>query len=98
MISTQKNQSKTFMFHPIKEAINVTFQNGKVVIIVDDKTERMKVIYRCCSNCDARNDKPMAAQGRGLISAPLTEDRCNELDLTHGTNNGFTSLHSLQFL
>ena len=77
MISTEtKNSSTTFMFHSIKEAIN-DIKNGKVVIVVDDKNrENEGDFIAAAQTVTPEMINFMAAQGRGLICAPLTEDRC----------------------
>ena len=97
MISTEtKNSSTTFMFHSIKEAIN-DIKNGKVVIVVDDKNrENEGDFIAAAQTVTPEMINFMAAQGRGLICAPLTEDRCEELDLTMMVQNN-TVLHHTQF-
>ncbi|MFP5471377.1 MAG: bifunctional 3,4-dihydroxy-2-butanone-4-phosphate synthase/GTP cyclohydrolase II [Bacteroidia bacterium] len=57
-------------------------KNGKVVIVVDDENRENEGDFVTA----ARNATPevvnfMATHGRGLICAPLVEDRCNELGL-----------------
>ncbi len=62
---------------------------GKVIIVVDDEDRENEGDFVCA----AESITPeivnfMATHGRGLICAPLTEDRCEELklDLMVGTN------------
>src|SRR5690606_10394356 len=55
---------------------------GKVIIVVDDEDRENEGDFVTA----ARNATPevinfMATHGRGLVCAPLTEDRCRELDL-----------------
>ncbi|MBK8338800.1 MAG: bifunctional 3,4-dihydroxy-2-butanone-4-phosphate synthase/GTP cyclohydrolase II [Flavobacteriales bacterium] len=69
------------MLDPIEEAI-ADIRAGKVVIVVDDEDRENEGDFITA----ARNATPevvnfMATHGRGLICAPLTEDRCNELAL-----------------
>lgn len=65
----------------IEEAIE-DIKNGKVIIVVDDEDRENEGDFLTA----ARNATPevinfMATHGRGLICAPLSEDRCNELGL-----------------
>ena len=65
----------------IEEAIEA-IQQGKVIIVVDDEDRENEGDFLTA----ARNATPevinfMATHGRGLICAPLEEDRCNELGL-----------------
>lgn len=67
--------------HTIEEAI-ADIQAGKVVIVVDDEDRENEGDFLTA----ARNATPevinfMATHGRGLICAPLLEDRCDELGL-----------------
>lgn len=80
----------------IQEAIE-DVQNGKIVIIVDDDDRENEGDFMVA----ARFATPevvnfMATQGRGLICAPLTETRCDELqlELMVGTN---TATHETNF-
>lgn len=67
--------------HSIEEAIE-DIRQGKVVIVVDDESRENEGDFLTA----ARNITPeminfMAREGRGLICVPLTEERCNELEL-----------------
>jgi 3,4-dihydroxy 2-butanone 4-phosphate synthase / GTP cyclohydrolase II len=69
------------VLNTIEEAIE-DIKNGKVVIVVDDEDRENEGDFLTA----ARNATPevinfMATHGRGLICAPLIEDRCNELGL-----------------
>jgi len=84
------------MLNTIPEAIE-DIKKGKVIIIVDDEDRENEGDFVTA----ARNVTPeiinfMATYGRGLICAPLIEDRCNELklDLMVSENN---SLHETPF-
>jgi 3,4-dihydroxy 2-butanone 4-phosphate synthase/GTP cyclohydrolase II len=72
----------------IEEAIE-DIRNGKIIIVVDDEDRENEGDFLCA----AEKTTPeminfMATHGRGLICAPLTENRCKELDLrTMVTNN-----------
>ncbi len=80
----------------IEEAIK-DIQDGKVIIIVDDEDRENEGDFVTA----ARNITPeiinfMATHGRGLICAPLIEDRCEELGLGLMVNDN-TSLHATPF-
>lgn len=70
-----------FTFNTIDEAINA-IKNGELIIVVDDEDRENEGDFLTA----ARNVTPevinfMATHGRGLICAPLTEERCAELGL-----------------
>ena len=70
-----------FTLNTIEEAIE-EIRNGKVIIVVDDEDRENEGDFLTA----ARNITPeivnfMATHGRGLICAPLIEDRCDELGL-----------------
>ena len=84
------------MLNTIEEAIS-DIQAGKIIIVVDDEDRENEGDFLTA----ARNATPevinfMARHGRGLICAPLTEERCEELklDLMVGTN---TATHETNF-
>ncbi|MGI8892417.1 MAG: bifunctional 3,4-dihydroxy-2-butanone-4-phosphate synthase/GTP cyclohydrolase II [Bacteroidia bacterium] len=57
-------------------------RNGKVVIVVDDADrENEGDFITAAENVTPAIINFMATHGRGLICAPLTEERCDELDL-----------------
>jgi len=65
----------------IREAID-DIKAGKVIIVVDDEDRENEGDFVTA----ARNATPevinfMVTHGRGLVCAPLTEERCEELDL-----------------
>src|SRR5436190_22300564 len=70
-----------FKLNTIEEALD-DIRKGKVIIVVDDEDRENEGDFITA----ARNATPevvnfMATHGRGLICAPLTEQRCRELDL-----------------
>ncbi|KAA9326015.1 bifunctional 3,4-dihydroxy-2-butanone-4-phosphate synthase/GTP cyclohydrolase II [Adhaeribacter soli] len=84
------------MLNTIEEAIE-DIKAGKVVIVVDDDDRENEGDFVCA----ARSVTPeiinfMATHGRGLICAPLVEERCEELglELMVGRN---TALHATPF-
>ena len=69
------------MLNTIEEAIE-DLKAGKIIIVVDDEDRENEGDFLTA----ARNATPeainfMATHGRGLICAPLTQKRCNELEL-----------------
>ncbi len=83
-------------FDSIEAAIE-DIRQGKVVIVVDDEDRENEGDFLTA----ARNASPevinfMATHGRGLICAPLTEERCGELDLELMVRDN-TALHETPF-
>ena len=87
---------KEFEFNTIEEAIN-DIRQGKLLIVVDDEDRENEGDFICAAELitpDIVNF--MAKHGRGLICAPLPEERCEELDLHLMVGNN-TSLHETPF-
>jgi 3,4-dihydroxy 2-butanone 4-phosphate synthase/GTP cyclohydrolase II len=69
------------VLNTIEEAIN-EIKNGKVIIVVDDEDRENEGDFICAAECVTPEIVNfMATHGRGLICAPLIEDRCDELNL-----------------
>jgi 3,4-dihydroxy 2-butanone 4-phosphate synthase / GTP cyclohydrolase II len=84
------------MFNTIEEAI-ADIKAGKIVIVVDDEDrENEGDFLTAAQNATPEVINFMARHGRGLICAPLTEERCDELklDLMVGNN---TATHETNF-
>ena len=65
----------------IEEAIK-DIKVGKVLIVVDDEDRENEGDFLCAARCITPEIVNfMATHGRGLICAPLVEDRCEELGL-----------------
>lgn len=65
----------------IEEAIE-EIKNGKVIIVVDDEDRENEGDFVCAAECVTPEIiNFMATHARGLICAPLSEDRCDELGL-----------------
>ena len=84
------------VFDPIEEAI-ADLRAGKAIIVVDDEDRENEGDFVTA----ARNATPaminfMATHGRGLICAPLTEERCAELGLDLMVQDN-TALHETPF-
>ncbi len=80
----------------IEEAIKA-IKNGEVIIVVDDADRENEGDFICAAErITPKIVNFMATHGRGLICAPLIEDRCDELglDLMVGKN---TALHETPF-
>ncbi|WP_368670759.1 bifunctional 3,4-dihydroxy-2-butanone-4-phosphate synthase/GTP cyclohydrolase II [Algoriphagus sp. AGSA1] len=70
-----------YILDPIEDAIEA-IKNGEVIIVVDDEDRENEGDFVCA----AETVTPeiinfMATHGRGLICAPLIEDRCEKLGL-----------------
>ncbi|MBW2962024.1 3,4-dihydroxy-2-butanone-4-phosphate synthase [Mesonia aestuariivivens] len=88
--------SDKIKLNTIQEAIE-DIREGKVVIVVDDEDrENEGDFIAAAEKVTPEMINFMAKHGRGLICAPLTEDRCDELDLDLMVNNN-TVLHHTQF-
>lgn len=84
------------VLNSIEEAIS-DLQNGKVIIVVDDEDRENEgdfVTAACNATPEVINF--MATHGRGLICAPLTEERAHELKLDMMVPSN-TSLHETPF-
>src|SRR3954471_22075286 len=84
------------MLDTIESAIE-DIKQGKLVIVVDDEDRENEGDFITA----ARNVTPevinfMSMYGRGLICAPLIEERCNNLELELMVNNN-TALHETAF-
>jgi len=70
-----------YILDPIEDAIEA-IKNGEVIVVVDDEDRENEGDFVCA----AETVTPeiinfMATHGRGLICAPLIEDRCEQLGL-----------------
>ncbi len=84
------------MLDSIESAIE-DIKNGKLIIVVDDEDRENEGDFIT----SAKNVTPeiinfMSRNGRGLICAPLAEERCDELGLDLMVNNN-TALHATPF-
>ncbi len=90
------NNGTSIKLNTISEAIN-DIKNGKVVIVVDDESRENEGDFIAAAEMvTPKMINFMATHGRGLICAPLTEDRCNDLGLNMMVQNN-TVLHHTQF-
>ncbi|NJL14390.1 MAG: bifunctional 3,4-dihydroxy-2-butanone-4-phosphate synthase/GTP cyclohydrolase II [Microscillaceae bacterium] len=80
----------------IEEAIE-DIRQGKVIIVVDDENRENEGDFICAAECITPEIVNfMAKEGRGLICVPMTEARCQELDLDLMVGNN-TALHATPF-
>ncbi|MFT5217199.1 MAG: 3,4-dihydroxy 2-butanone 4-phosphate synthase/GTP cyclohydrolase II [Glaciecola sp.] len=90
------NNTNEIQLNTIEDAIN-DIRLGKVIIVVDDENrENEGDFIAAAEKVSPEMINFMAQHGRGLICAPLTEDRCEELDLSMMVQNN-TVLHHTQF-
>ncbi|WP_126971491.1 bifunctional 3,4-dihydroxy-2-butanone-4-phosphate synthase/GTP cyclohydrolase II [Gynurincola endophyticus] len=84
------------MLDTIESAIE-DIKNGKLIIVVDDEDrENEGDFVTAANNITPEMINFMATHGRGLICAPLPEDRCDELKLTPMVTDN-TALHETAF-
>lgn len=83
-------------FNTIEEAID-DIKNGKVIVVVDDEDRENEGDFICAAECITPEIVNfMATHGRGLICAPIVEDRCEELGLEMMVGKN-TALHETPF-
>jgi 3,4-dihydroxy 2-butanone 4-phosphate synthase / GTP cyclohydrolase II len=91
---TPKYNTKTSKLHSIEEAIN-DIRDGKVIIVVDDENrENEPHPLAAAEKVTPKMINFMATYGRGLICAPLTENRCKELELGMMVSNNTDPLET----
>ena len=85
------------MFDKIEDAIS-SINEGKIIIVLDDEDRENEGDFICSAQSATKEIiNFMATNGRGLICVPLTEKRCDELNLklmvgknTDSHNTSFT--------
>src|ERR1051325_1973820 len=81
MSGNQLNGTNNFKFDKIEDAVE-EIKKGKLVIVVDDEDrENEGDFITATHNASPAIINFMATHGRGIICAPLTEKRCDELHL-----------------
>ncbi len=87
---------KEFKLNTIEEAIE-EIRNGKIIIVVDDEDrENEGDFVAAAEKATPEMINFMSKEGRGLICAPITEKRCEELELSMMVGKN-TSLHETAF-
>lgn len=85
-----------FRLNTIEEAIE-DIRLGKMLIVVDDEDRENEGDFICAAELiTPEKVNFMATHGRGLICAPLSEERCKELELEMMVGKN-TSFHETQF-
>ena len=80
----------------IEEALE-DIRNGKIIIVVDDEDRENEGDFICAAELvTPETVNFMASNGKGLICASLTEERCAELDLPLMVSSN-TSSHTTAF-
>jgi len=90
------NNSNPIVLDSIEDAIEA-IKNGQLIIVVDDEDRENEGDFICAAELITPEIVNfMAREGRGLICVPITEERCEELelDMMVGTN---TALHETAF-
>jgi 3,4-dihydroxy 2-butanone 4-phosphate synthase/GTP cyclohydrolase II len=83
-------------FNSIEDAI-IDFKKGKILIVVDNEDRENEGDFICAAETITPEIVNfMATHGRGLICAPLTETRADELNLPLMVRSN-TSLHETAF-
>ena len=95
MFGNQQNDFKDKL-NTIEEAIE-DIRNGRILIVVDDEDrENEGDFVAAAEKVTPEMINFMSKEGRGLICAPLTEKRCDELELQMMVGKN-TSLHETAF-
>ncbi len=88
--------SKTSILNSIEEAIE-DIRNGKMIIVVDDEDRENEGDFVMAAEKVTPEDVNfMLTHGRGLLCAPITEERCEELALPMMEGNN-TSIYGTPF-
>lgn len=84
------------MINSIEEAL-IDIKNGKFVIVVDDEDRENEGDFICAAELiTPEMVNFMITHGRGVVCAPITEERCLELDLEMQVDKN-TAIHSTPF-
>jgi 3,4-dihydroxy 2-butanone 4-phosphate synthase/GTP cyclohydrolase II len=80
----------------IEEAL-LDIQEGKFIIVIDDEDRENEGDFICAAEkMTPEMANFMITHGRGVLCAPLTEERCDELDLEMQVDKN-TAIHSTPF-
>ena len=87
---------KTYQLNTIKEAIEA-IKKGELIIVIDDEDRENEGDFIAAGELiTPEKVNFMATHGRGLICTPITEQRCEELDLELMVGKN-TALHATPF-
>ncbi|NLK16370.1 MAG: bifunctional 3,4-dihydroxy-2-butanone-4-phosphate synthase/GTP cyclohydrolase II [Bacteroidales bacterium] len=88
--------TNTRLLNTIEEAVE-DIKAGKIVIVVDDEDRENEGDFICAAEkITPEMVNFMVKEGRGLLCAPLTEERCAELELNMQVTDN-TSIHATPF-
>lgn len=91
MSGNQQNATNRSL-NTVEEAIE-DFKLGKIVIVVDDEDrENEGDFIIAAEKITPEVVNFMLKNGRGVLCAPITEERCTELDLAHQVSNNTSML------
>jgi 3,4-dihydroxy 2-butanone 4-phosphate synthase/GTP cyclohydrolase II len=86
----------TFKLNTINEAIEEIRQGNFVIVVDDEDRENEGDFITAAELITPEKVNFMITHGRGLVCAPISEERCQELDLEMQTSNN-TSMHETPF-
>jgi len=96
MSGSHLKEDKEIQLDSIESAIE-EIKNGKVIIVVDDEDRENEGDFVCAADCITPEIiNFMATHGRGLICAPLEEQKADELNLKMMVTDN-TALHETAF-
>lgn len=85
-----------FEFNTIPEALE-ELRNGKIILVTDDEDRENEGDFICAAEfATTENVNFMAAQGRGLICMPMSQEFCEKLQLPQMVSNN-TDNHETAF-
>ncbi len=91
-----QNIKMNTLFNSIEDALE-DIKAGKFIIVVDDEDRENEGDFICAAEkMTPEMVNFMITHGRGVLCAPLTEERCDELDLEMQVEKN-TSIHSTPF-
>jgi 3,4-dihydroxy 2-butanone 4-phosphate synthase/GTP cyclohydrolase II len=96
MIHSNQINMDTFNLNTIEEAIEEIKQGNFVIVVDDEDRENEGDFITAASLITPEKVNFMITHGRGLVCVPITEERCEELDLQMQTDNN-TSMHETPF-
>ncbi len=86
----------SFKLNTIDEAIEEIKQGNFVIVVDDEDRENEGDFITSAQLITPEKVNFMITHGRGLVCAPISEERCEELDLEMQTSNN-TSMHETPF-
>lgn len=91
-----QNIKMNTLFNSIEDALE-DIKAGKFIIVVDDEDRENEGDFICAAEkMTPEMVNFMITHGRGVLCAPLTEERCDELDIEMQVEKN-TSIHSTPF-